>query len=358
MLPTYQAPDFTQVHFCEAPNVHMEIVEIPGTSPEKYHAMSIYPEYFKVDNQWILATESRMDCVPVYKDGQVQVVEFRNLQRGDLVILGRSEDGSEGIFVHTTGFYDQSNPNKEVFAFRSGRSRETAYSKDYDELYELLKYEKENNGHIVWVLGPAVSFDHDAREAVSSLVKKGYIHALLAGNALATHDLEGAYLGSALGQDIYTQESYLNGHYNHLDLLNKVRMHGSIEKFIERENIQDGIIYSCVKSNVPFVLAGSIRDDGPLPEVFGNVYEAQDAMRKHARKATTIICLATQLHTIATGNMTPSYILKEGIVRNVFIYCVDVSEFVVNKLRDRGSLEVKTLITNVQDFVTQLDRNL
>lgn len=357
-LPNYYAPDFTLTLFNNASNVRMQEVVIRGAAPEGYHAMSIYPEYFKIDGQWILATESRMDCVPVFKDAQVQVIEFRNLQVGDLVILGRSEDGSEGIFIHTTGFYDPSQASKEAFAFRTGRSRETAYSKDYDDLYELLRYEKEHNGHIVWVLGPAVSFDHDAREAVSSLIEKGYIHALLAGNALATHDLEGAYLGSALGQDIYTQESYFNGHYNHLDLLNKVRIHGSIEHFIEKENIEEGIIHACVKNNVPFVLAGSIRDDGPLPEVFGNVYEAQDAMRKHTRKATTLICLATQLHTIATGNMTPAYIQKDGIVRNVFIYCVDISEFVVNKLRDRGSLEVKTLITNVQDFVTHLDRNL
>lgn len=357
-LPEYQLPKFDEAIFLSAPNVSMKEVQREGVAPEGYHAMSIYPEYFKIDNQWLLARESRMDCVPVYKGGYVEVIEFRNLKVGDLVILGRSEDASEGIFVHTTGFLQEEEKEREAFAFRTGRSRETAYSKDYDDLYELLKYEKENGGYIVWVLGPAVSFDYDAREAVSSLIRKGYVQALLAGNALATHDLEGAFLGSALGQDIYTQESYPNGHYNHLDLLNKVRFHGSIEGFIQKEQIDSGIIHACVENHVPFVLAGSIRDDGPLPEVYGNVYEAQDAMRVHARKATTLICLATQLHTIATGNMTPAYTKLNGKIRNVFIYCVDISEFVVNKLRDRGSIEVKTLITNVQDFVTQVDRNV
>ncbi|MBC7959887.1 MAG: hypothetical protein H7X94_08470, partial [Vallitaleaceae bacterium] len=180
-LPNYVAPQFEQTCFLEAPDVKMKSVEIAGTAPTGYHAMSIYPEYFKINGSWILATESRMDCVPVYRDQSVQVIEFRNLKIGDLVILGRSEDGSEGILVHPKGFFDPTNPDKEAFAFRTGRSRETAYSKDYDDLYELLRYEKANGGHIVWVLGPAVSFDFDARNAVSSLIEKGYINALLAG---------------------------------------------------------------------------------------------------------------------------------------------------------------------------------
>lgn len=135
----------------------------------------------------------------------------------------------------------------------------------------------------------------------------GYVDALLAGNALATHDLEGAYLNTALGQNIYTQYSQPNGHYNHIDTINRVKFHGSIPAFVEKEGIDNGIIYSCVKKDVPFVLVGSIRDDGPLPEVYANVYEGQDAMRDCVRKATTVICMATTLHSIATGNMTPSF---------------------------------------------------
>jgi lysine-ketoglutarate reductase/saccharopine dehydrogenase-like protein (TIGR00300 family) len=357
-LPAYRPPNFKDQVFLEAPNVTLEEVVIKGVAPSGYHAMSIYPEYFKVDGKWLLAHESRMDCVAVYKACKIEVIEFRNLCIGDQVVVGRTEDASEGIYVYPNGFKQIGEEQKEVFAFRTGRSRETSYSKDYDELYELLKYERANNGYIVWVLGPAVSFDQDARLAVSSLVEKGYVNALLAGNALATHDLEGGYLGTALGQDIYTGKSSPNGHYHHLDLLNKVREHGSINQFMEKENITNGIIHACVKHQVPYVLAGSIRDDGPLPEVFGNVYEAQDEMRKHTRKCTTLICLATQLHTIASGNMTPSYTVKDGKVRNVFIYSVDISEFVVNKLRDRGTLEVNTIVTNVQDFVVQLDKNL
>lgn len=357
-LPKFHEPDFYSDVFSKAPDCRFEEVIIGGVAPANYHAMSIYPEYFKVKGKWILPSQSRMDCVAVVTDSsQIDVIEFRNLKVGQRVAVGRTEDGSEGIYLYNHGF-EQINASEEIFSFRGSRSRETAYSKDYDELYQLLSYEKENNGYIVWVLGPAVTFDQDARTAISSLIKKGYVHALLSGNALATHDLEGAYLGTALGQNIYTQTSQKNGHYNHLDLLNKVREYGTIQSFIETEEIDNGIIHACMTSGVPVVLAGSIRDDGPLPEVYASVYDAQDAMRQHTRQATTVICLATQLHTIATGNMTPSYTVQNGRVRNVFIYSVDISEFVVNKLRDRGTLEVKTMVTNIQDFVFHLDKNL
>ena len=209
------------------------------------------------------------------------------------------------------------------------------------------------------MLGPAFTFDSDARNAFAKLVKDGYVHALLAGNALATHDLEAAYLRTALGQDIYTQEAMPMGHYNHLDTINRVKYHGSIESFIEKEGIDNGIIHACVQKNVPYVLAGSIRDDGPLPPVYGNVYEAQDAMRDQVRGATTVICMATALHTIATGNMTPSYrVLKDGTVRQVYFYCVDIAEFTVNKLSDRGSLSARGIVTNVQDFIVHLSKAL
>ena len=180
----------------------------------------------------------------------------------------------------------------------------------------------------------------------------------MAGNALATHDLEAGYLGTALGQDIYTQQSQPNGHYNHIDTINEVRRMGSIQAFVESVKVKDGVMYQCVHHNVPFVLVGSVRDDGPLPEVYGDVYQGQDAMRNLVRNATTIICMATTLHTVATGNMTPCFRVVDGEVRPLFFYSVDISEFAVNKLRDRGSLSVKTIVTNVQDFVVHVKQNL
>ena len=356
-LDPYTAPDFQNERFLSAPSVRIEPAPKDGVAPERYHAMSIFPEYFKISGQWLLAEESRMDCVPVLENGKIQVREFRNLKQGDRVICGRTENCEEGIFVYPQGF-DEPCETRETFAFRQGHTRESSFSRDYDELYDLLRYERDH-GNILWVMGPAFSFDHDARNAFSRIVAGGFAHAVLAGNALATHDLEGAYLGTALGQNIYTQKHQPNGHYNHLDTLNRIRYYGSIQRFMEAEHIDNGIIHSCEQYGVPYVLAGSIRDDGPLPCVYGDVYRAQDAMRAYVKKATTVICMATMLHSIAVGNMTPSYrVLPDGTVRRVYFYCVDISEFMVNKLTDRGSLTSRGIVTNAQDFIVNIANGL
>jgi len=358
-LPEYKIPSFNKSPLKDFPDIKTEPAPMDGIAPDGYHALSIFPEYFKVNGTWLLAEESRMDCIAVLRDEKtspwIDIVEFRRLKEGDPVVCGRTEDGTEGIYVDSNAFTEKE--IDEVFAFRTSRSRETAYSRDYNELYELLRYEKEH-GTIVWVMGPAVSFDYDSRLVLSTLIEKGYVHALLAGNALATHDLEGGMLHTALGQDIYTQKSTVMGHYNHLDLINLARKHGSLEKLIENEKIEDGIIHASLKKGIPVILAGSIRDDGPLPGVYGNVYDAQDAMRSVLRNATTVMALATQLHTIAVGNITPSYTVRNKQVRPVYFYTVDISEFTVNKLRDRGSLSSISIITNVQDFLVHLKNNL
>ncbi len=358
-LPIYREPDFSAPALANAPDAAWEEAAVNGVAPENYHSTSMYPEYFKINGVWTLARESRMDSSVVIRDnGELDVVENRNLKKGDKVILGRSENGEEGIYLHSTGFETPDEAESDQFVFRQGRSRETSFARDYDRLFELLKYEKDH-GNILWVMGPAFSFDADARRAMQAMVEHGYVDGLMAGNALATHDLEGAMFHTALGQDIYTQKSQPNGHYNHLDVINRVRRSGSIERFVDDYKIDNGIMYSCVKNNVPFVLTGSIRDDGPLPEVIGDAYAGQTAMRGMVKKATTVVCLATMLHTIATGNMTPSYrVLEDGTVRPVFLYTVDADEFVVNKLLDRGSLAATTIVTNVQDFIMIVAKGL
>lgn len=358
-LPEYRQPDFTEKRFVDAPDAVWEPVTIKGVAPENYHSTSMYPEYFKINGKWILAEQSRMDSsVVLCEDGHLKVVENRNLEVGDKVILGRTENGQDGIYLYTDAFEDPDDAESDRFVFRQGRSRETSYARDYDRLFELLKYEKEH-GNILWVMGPAFSFDADARRAMQAMIENGYVDGLMAGNALATHDLEGAMFHTALGQDIYTQKSQPNGHYNHLDVINRVRKSGSIAQFIDDYQLDNGIMYGCIKNDVPFVLTGSIRDDGPLPEVIGDAYEGQSAMRKMVEKSTTVICLATMLHTIATGNMTPSYrVLEDGTVRPVFLYTVDADEFVVNKLLDRGSLSATTIVTNVQDFIMIVAKGL
>jgi hypothetical protein len=299
-----------------------------------------------------------MDCVAVREpDGTVSVRESRLLRPGDLVACGRRENGEDGIFVHTEAFGWQY-PVSEKFAFRTGISRETSFSYDYDELYNLLEYEREN-GFLLWVLGPAVAFDRDSRNSLAAIIDEGFAHGVLAGNALATHDVEAALFGTALGQDIYTKRHAHLGHYKHLDAINMIRGIGSIAAAVEKGIVKDGIMASVVRRGVPFVLAGSIRDDGPMPEVVTNSCEAQDKMRALARKATTVIAMATQLHSIAVGNMTPSYtVMDDGTVRPVYFFTIDMSEFAANKLADRGSLTARAILTNTQDFVVNLHRKL
>lgn len=322
-----------------------------GVAPDNYHATSIYPEFVQVEpGRWVLLAESRMDCV-IRKnpDGTLEVVEFRRLKKGDLVAVGRGENGEDGIYVHAgplgqlpdflAGWTPANLParmaadmapatqptvsqadNPQVtspsapadkFAFRTGVSRETSFSLDYDTLYQVLRHDRDH-GHIVWVAGPAVVFDADARRAFAGLIDAGYVHALLAGNALATHDLEAALYGTALGQGLYDKRQAPRGHYHHLDAINTIRGCGSIRAAVQSGRVRDGVMHALETRGVPYVLAGSIRDDGPLPEVIADVYAAQDAMRAHVRRATTVVALATALHTIATGNMTPSYQAVRG----------------------------------------------
>ena len=355
---SYNSPDFSLEQFIKAPPATIKEAPAKGIAPENYHATSNFPEYVKFKSgEWILAPEGRMDAVLVVKGSALEVVEARRLNQGDQVVTGRTEDGEEGIYVNNYCFSDQADI-EDKFAFRTRGTRETPFSHSYDSLYDVMKHDRDN-GYIVWVLGPAVAFDKDSRDAMQGLIENGYCHALMAGNALATHDIEAAYFGTGLGQNIYSQALQPLGHYNHLDILNEVRKSGSIKKAIDDLNIKDGIMYACEKHEVPYLLAGSIRDDGPLPEIIGSVYDAQDQMRIHARRATTVITMATQLHSIAFGNMTPSYkVLEDGRIRPVFFYIVDMSEFSADKLANRGSAQAKAILTNVQDFIVNLWNHL
>lgn len=360
-LPAYHEPDFSKSAFRNAPDAKLTQIEMDGVAPEGFHSTSMYPEYFKIGGEWVLAKESRMDSsVVVESDGSLSVVENRNLKKGQTVVLGRTEDGSEGIYVHTTGFVAPSSQADDggQFVFRQGRSRETSYARDYDKLIDLLGYEHDH-GNVLWVMGPAFAFDYDARRHMQAMIEAGYVDGLQAGNALATHDLEAATLHTALGQDIYTQRSMPSGHHNHLDVINRVRRSGSIPQFIEDEHVDNGIMYALVENDIPFVLTSSIRDDGPLPEVIHDAYEGQAKIRGLVRNATTVICLASMLHTIAVGNITPSFrVMEDGTVRPLYLYAVDAAEFVLNKLQDRGSLSATTIVANVQDFITIVSRGL
>lgn len=359
VMPVYQKPDFDQEPLASAPDARWVAVDQEGVAPRGFHSTSMHPEYVKVDGRWMLVDGMMMDdVIRLLPDGTPEVVPGRDLRVGDLVAVGRTERGEEGMLVWAEGFKPKGPDTSEAFSFRQGRSRETSYARDYDQLVELLRFEREH-GNVLWVMGPAFTFDAAARAAMAAVIDAGYADGVMGGNALATHDLEGALLHTALGQDIYTQASQPGGHYNHIDVINEVRRSGSIRQFIADHKLDDGIMCALERRGVPYVLAGSIRDDGPLPEVHGDAYVAQDAMHGLISQATTIVCMATMLHSIATGNLAPSYhVNPDGSVRPVFFYAVDATEFAVNKLRDRGSLSATTIVANAADFISRVASGL
>lgn len=352
-LPKFTSPDFNSGKFKNANEISVAEVKKDGVSPRNFYLTSHMPTYYHYNNNWILPKHNSQNCVAVLHNDDIVIKELNDLKVGDKVVLGKESDGTNGVVVYREGF-------DESVVSIPGKSVETSSTEDYDYLFDLMKYEKENGGYIVWVLGPSVVFDYDTRIGLSELAENGYVNALLAGNAMATHDLEGGYLDTALGQNIYTQVSQPMGHYNHLDLLNEVRRAGSIDKFITDGNVKNGFIKTLNKLDIPFVLAGSIRDDGPLPEVHHNVSEALNAVKEQTDKATLIICLATMLHSVSTAELASSYRVREdGSIAPVFMYSVDVTENVVNKVAAaRENIAVRTLVTNVQDFVVNVQRAL
>lgn len=358
-MPKYFPKEFDE-KFDKFPNAKLVEVEEDGISPEGYHALSVFPEYFKINDKWVLALQSRMDTVAVAIDEpgneRVDVVEFRNLKKGDKVVVGRKEDGAEGIYVYTEGFVDKSSKEEATFGFREGRSRETAFSKDYDELYEILKYEKENNGYVTWVLGTATSLDEESDDALARLVENGYANAIFCGTAAVAYDLERAKFKTVEGQEEYLNSQ--NTRENFYEVINRVNEYGSIKEYVEKEGIETGFVAAAIRNNVNLVIAGTIRDRYTFNDTYNNVYEAQDEMRRNIKQSSTVIMSSAILFTIATGNMTPSYNEINGEIRPVFMYTVDIQEFAVNKLSDRGTLTAKTMVTNSQDFVKNIDRNL
>lgn len=358
-MPKYHHPNFDEEFFKNAPNVKTEVVERDGISPRNYHALSVFPEYFKINDKWVLATQSRMDTVCVVNDTpgeeSVNIVEFRNLKKGDKVAIGRTEDGSDGIFVWTKGFLEEEE-EADTFAFREGRSRETAYSIDYDNLYEVLRHEKANNGYVTLVIGAALTLDRDSRKALERLIREGYVQAIFCGTETAAFDLERGIFDTAWGQKVFDREQ--NTTRNLYATINLARKYGSTKALVESGMVKDGFVKACVEMDVPIVMGGTIRDRLSLPETFNNVYDAQNEMRKHARRTSTMIMMSAILFTIATGNMTPSYNEFDGLVRPVYMYTIDIQEFAVNKLSDRGTVTAVTMVTNAQDFIRNVDRAL
>jgi lysine-ketoglutarate reductase/saccharopine dehydrogenase-like protein (TIGR00300 family) len=351
-MPTpYRPPDFNAPELRNAPDARFEPAPEDGVLPEHFFSTTNLPTYVKVQGEWQLPHAPRMDSAIVLEpNGALRVLEGRYVQRGQRVAVGYAEDGREGILVDSEGLLPADSATGEAdFQFmRSEVSREKPV--DYATMARLLHAEKERGGHIVWVLGPAVLHAR-GRDVIAWFIQRGYAHAVLGGNAVGVHDIEQALMGTTLGMD-RTGRPVPGGHAFHMRAINKIAAAGSIEAAVEQGILTEGIMFSCVKYNVPFVLAGSIRDDGPLPDTIADMTKAQEMMRVHAQKATMAIMVATALHSIGFGNMLPAYVTeKDGSLRPLTTIAVDSSEFVVSKLKDRGTHQAFGVITNAQDFL-------
>jgi lysine-ketoglutarate reductase/saccharopine dehydrogenase-like protein (TIGR00300 family) len=349
----YRPPDFTAPHLVAAPPARVAICEADGVLPEGFFATTNLPSYVKGDDgMWRMPREPRMDgCLVRDAKGGWWVREGRRVRHGDAVVVGKAEDGSEGVLVHAHGFEPAAGVTGDFHFMSSQVSREKPI--DYGMLARMLVGERRRGGYVLWVTGPALVHSR-ARDNLVWFIRHGFVQALLAGNAVAVHDIEAAVVGTTLGmteQGMPTE----GGHSAHMRAINAVRRAGSIAAGVRDGLIADGIMHACVIEEVPYVLAGSIRDDGPLPDVFTDAVAAQDAMRAHTVKATMAVMVATALHSIAVGNMLPAYYEdpERGIVELPTI-CVDASEFLVSKLKDRGTHQAVGVVTNAQDFMSIL----
>ena len=347
-MSTFSHPDFAAPRFAQAPDARFVPAPADGVLPERFFSTTNLPTYVRVRGEWRMPREPRMDSALLLDgDGELWIREGRRVREGDLVAVGYAEDGSEGIYVHTAAFLGDVGEGEFKF-MTSEVSREKPI--DYSLMARILIEERARGGYPVWVTGPALVHSR-ARADMTWFVQNGFVGALLAGNAVAVHDIEASIFGTTLGMS-GSGEATSGGHGLHMRAINKVRAAGSIAKAVEQGIITDGIMHACVTRGVPFVLTGSIRDDGPLPDVVTDAVQAQDAMKRHTTRATMAILIATALHAIATGNMLPAFVTEaDGTLRELPTICVDSSEFVVSKLKDRGTHQAFGVVTNAQDFM-------
>ena len=335
MMGMLHALGVVPVHSCDATT---QPAPADGVFPEGFYATTNLPTQVRLGGQWGAVPNEEMDLGLVGSpDGEsVAGVPVAEVRAGDEVVVG--QDGIRVTF--------QERPRqKEAFEFmNSTASSEKPKSQIIRQVASLLREVRERGRDVVAVVGPAIVHTGAAGDLIR-LVRGGYVTVLFGGNAVATHDIESALFGTSLGIDLSTGLSVPSGHEHHLRALNRIRACGSIAGAVEQGVLTEGLMHALVETGTPFVLAGSIRDDGPLPDVITDTVRAQEAMRPRCQKAGACLMMSTMLHSIATGNMLPA---------SVTTICVDINPAVVTKLADRGSFQTVGIITDVGLFLKSL----
>ncbi len=286
------------------------------------------------NEKWIQVENMMMDKCIVVRYNRAFCVPVRDVRKGDKIIVGEG-----GIKITPP---ERPREGVNVFEFMgSSSSSERPTQHIAKKVAEDIYKTKKTGGKIIIVGGPAIVHT-GAADAVADLIKLGFIDGVLAGNALAVHDIEYATLGTSLGMNVHDATLAYRGHRNHMETINAVFRAGSIVNMVKTKKLTRGIMYQCVKNKIPFVLAGSIRDDGPLPDVITDVAEAQREYKKILKDANMVIMISTMLHSIATGNMLPA---------NVKVIVVDINQPTVTKLMDRGTWQALGIVTDVGAFL-------
>src|SRR5277367_3396097 len=309
-------------------------------APEDFYSTTNHRTEVRIGNRWLEAADQRMDALIVVKDNQPRCRRLRDIRAGDQVVVGM-----RGIRV----IPESKERDRLSFAFMSnGISSERQVETAVKQTAALIEQARAAGQKIVAVAGPVVVHTGGAAP-LSKLIREGYIHALLSGNALGVHDIEAALLGTSLGvrQSDGRQEEH--GHRNHMRAINAVYHCGNVRGAVESGRLKSGIMYECVRAGVPYVLAGSLRDDGPLPDTITDMNASQDAYAAELKGAGLVLCLGSMLHSSAVGNMLPSW---------VKIICVDINPAVATKVSDRGTGQAVGVVTDVGLFLDLLAKQL
>lgn len=321
-------------------DAELSIAEKNCCAPEDFYSTTNQKTWVRVAGQWLDVRNQRMDAMIVVRDGTAVCRRLRDIKAGDPVIVGM-----KGIRVVP----EPKERDRLAFAFMSNEiSSERQVEIAVSQTAALMRQARDEGKKIVAVAGPVVVHTGGC-DAISSLIRSGWIDSLLAGNALAVHDIESALFGTSLGVRTADGRLEQHGHRNHMRAINAINHAGSIAKAVESGRLTTGVMYECVKAGVPFVLAGSLRDDGPLPDTITDMNEAQDAYACHVNGAGVVLCLSSMLHSIATGNMLPAW---------VKIVCVDINPAVPTKVSDRGTGHAIGVVTDVGLFLELLAKKL
>lgn len=321
-------------------DAELKTVDRDFCAPEDFYSTSNHRTLVRHGQQWVEVENQRMDAIIVIENERASCRKLRDIRAGDRVVVGM-----RGIRVVP----ESKERDRLAFAFMTnGISSERQVETAVRQAANLITQAHAEGKKVIVVAGPVVVHTGGV-QPLSRLIREGYVDALLSGNALGVHDIEAALLGTSLGirQSDGRQEEH--GHRNHMRAINAIYHAGGIAEAVRSGRLSSGIMYECVKAGIPFVLAGSLRDDGPLPDTITDMNQAQDAYAEQLKGAGVVLCLGSMLHSIAVGNMSPSW---------VKLVCVDINPAVATKVSDRGTGQAVGVVTDVGLFLDLLARTL